>query len=118
MAGPCRGDRGALRGCVGSLGMRLGTLATIVRSKNAGPTRLTVDVLFDSAAAFARGASALTADTIAARYGRAAGEVAVHAVPEALAIKVVMPRARPAGGPFDRDVYGAQQHGPLLDLDV
>ncbi len=98
--------------------MRLGELARIVRSKNAGPTRLTIDVLFANDADYARGAVALTAEAVAMRYGRAADAVVVSTVPEALAIKVVMPRARPAGGPFDRDVYGAQQHGPLLDLAV
>ena len=35
-------------------------------------------------------------------------------VPAALALKIVLPRAITAGAPFDRDVYGAQQHGPLL----
>ena len=35
------------------------------------------------------------------------------------AIKITMPRKGPtSGAPGDRDVYGAQQHGPLLGLMI
>jgi len=30
----------------------------------------------------------------------------------------VMDRPQVAGAPGDRDIYGAQQHGPLLDVMV
>jgi hypothetical protein len=36
----------------------------------------------------------------------------------AKAIKIVLGRSVPSGSPGDRDVYGAQQHAPLLDLEV
>ncbi|MDP6739383.1 MAG: DUF4387 family protein [Planctomycetota bacterium] len=37
----------------------------------------------------------------------------------AYAIKVTFPRIGPtAGAPGDRDVYGAQQHGPLLGVMI
>ena len=39
-------------------------------------------------------------------------------VPMALAIKVTLPRPIVAGTPGDRDVYGAQQHRPLLDIEL
>ncbi|MCB1854166.1 MAG: DUF4387 family protein, partial [Halieaceae bacterium] len=32
----------------------------------------------------------------------------------ALAIKICLPREVSSGAPGDRDVYGAQQHAPLL----
>ena len=38
--------------------------------------------------------------------------------PAALAVKIVMGRAVVAGDLGDRDVYGAQQHAPLLDLEL
>lgn len=98
--------------------MRLAQLAKVIRSKNAGPTLLTIDVLFSNAADFARGRAALTAETVAERYGRPASEIEVVAVSAAHAIKIVSPRAVPAGGPGDRDAYGAQQHAPLLGIEV
>ncbi|NNE88129.1 MAG: DUF4387 domain-containing protein [Silicimonas sp.] len=98
--------------------MQLSELARVVRSKNAGPTQLTIDVLFADKAGFARGLKALTAAVVAQRYGRAETDIQVLSVPAALALKIVMPRAEPAGSPGDRDVYGAQQHAPLLDIEV
>jgi hypothetical protein len=98
--------------------MVLSELARVIRSKNAGPTLLTVDVLFADAPGFARGAAALSVAAVARCYGRAPGDVRVIAVPSANAVKIVLPRAVPAGAPGDRDVYGAQQHAPLLDLPV
>lgn len=98
--------------------MVLSDLARVIRSKNAGPTLLTVDVLFDDASDYARGVAALTVPAVARRYGRAEGEMQVMVVPVANAVKIVMPRAVPAGAPGDRDAYGAQQHAPLLDLPV
>jgi hypothetical protein len=32
-------------------------------------------------------------------------------------VKVVMPRRLVSGAPGDTDVYGAQQHAPLLSLE-
>ena len=98
--------------------MRLSDLARVVRSKNAGPTLLTIDVLFADAAAFERGSAALTPEGVAERYGRTTQQVDVIAVPAAHAVKIVLPRVTPAGAPGDRDVYGAQQHAPLLGLEV
>jgi outer membrane protein W len=93
-------------------------IARIIRSKNAGPTQLTIDVLFTDNASFQTGLAALTAEAVGVRYGRGAGEVTVIAYPPALAVKIVMNRLCTAGLPGDRDVYGAQQHGPLLGLPV
>jgi hypothetical protein len=38
--------------------------------------------------------------------------------PAALAVKIVMDRLVVSGDFGDRDVYGAQQHAPLLDLEL
>lgn len=98
--------------------MTLAEAARVVRSKNAGPLQLTIDILADDRAGYDRLASnpALTAERIAGLYGVAACEVALAHVPAALAIKITLPRPVVAGSPGDRDVYGAQQHRPLLDL--
>ena len=93
-------------------------LAHIVRSKNAGPTVLTLDVFFNDAAAYERAAAsdALTPGAVAALYGAAPQSVQRYLLPQLQAIKFSLPRALCAGTPGDGDLYGAQQHGPLLEV--
>ena len=100
--------------------MKLVELARTVRSKNAGPLKLTLDLLFAEEAAYHRAlqSPALAPSALARLYGRAEGTVAVLPYPAALAVKIVMDRAVVAGGLGDRDVYGAHQHAPLLDLEL
>lgn len=100
--------------------MRLGEAARVLRSKNAGPLTLTVDILFDDRAGYeaAVRSPSLTPERIAAAYGVAAADVSLMPVPVALAIKISLPRPIVAGSPGDRDVYGAQQHRPLLGLEL
>ena len=101
----------------------LGELAQILRSKNAGPFLITIDVMFDSMEIFQRVVSsgALTPAAVAERYGLSAEDVRVVDYSRAKAIKVTLPRlwgTRGAGSRGDRDVYGAQQHAPLLSLAI
>lgn len=98
----------------------LALTASVIRSKNAGPLTLSFDLLFPSREAFltARGSPALSAERIAALYGVPPDEVSVVAYEAANAIKIALPRSTVAGSPGDRDVYGAQQHTPLLGLEL
>jgi len=100
--------------------MRLLDAARVIRSKNAGPTTLTIDLMFNDEASFKRALAALSLSpaAIAARYGLEPSQVEVIAYPPAIAIKIVMDRKRVAGDPGDNDVYGAQQHGPLLEVEI
>jgi hypothetical protein len=47
-----------------------------------------------------------------------ADQVALIPYPPAIAIKIAMDRTIVAGNPGDRDVYGAQQHTPLLEIEL
>ena len=100
--------------------MRLMEVARVIRSKNAGPLHVTMDLMFADRAGYelASGSESLGAAAIAKRYGVPASKVAVIAYPPALAIKIVIDRPIIAGSPGDRDVYGAQQHRPLLDIEL
>ena len=102
------------------IAMRLQDIAQVIRSKNAGPRKLTLDVMFADDADYRRVASSgvLNASRIAALYGLAAQEVAVIEYPLGRAIKITMPRRLTSGDPGDRDVYGAQQHTPLLGIEL
>jgi hypothetical protein len=100
--------------------MQLQDFAQVVRSKNAGPRRLTLDLIFRNDADYQRAAQAhaLTPERIAPLYGVAADAVTVINYPFGRAIKIVVPRRIMSGDPGDRDVYGAQQHTPLLELEI
>ncbi|MEZ5854263.1 MAG: DUF4387 domain-containing protein [Hyphomicrobiaceae bacterium] len=98
--------------------MRLREAARVIRSKNAGPTQVTIDLMFDDKALYERALAApsLKAAVIAQRYGVAEAEVIPY--PAASAIKIVLPRRTIAGSPGDTDVDGAQQHRPMLDVEI
>lgn len=99
---------------------RLVELASVIRSKNAGPLTISFDLMFQTKTAYSQAARSpgLTATALAMVFDRTAQEIKVTPYPAALAIKIAMPRAVVSGSPGDRDVYGAQQHLPLLSVEV
>ncbi len=100
--------------------MKLTDIARIIRSKNAGPSVLTLDVFFIDAARMQRwlDAGGFDRERLAAVYGCAESDVRVMPMPALAVTKISLPRSVIAGTPGDRDVYGAQQHAPLLALHV
>jgi len=100
--------------------MSLAQLAQVIRSKNAGPRTTTLDVIFANEADFqrVRTSSALAPPNVARLYDVLAQDVRVIEVPDCRAIKITFPRKLTAGDPGDRDVYGAQQHARLFEVQV
>jgi hypothetical protein len=99
---------------------KLTELATLVRSKNAGPFLLTLDIIFrdrPSYEAVVR-SGILSAQSVASMYRVALADVQFFLCPEINAIKATLPRVIGSGDPLDTDVYGAQQVGPLMNLNV
>ena len=100
---------------------RIYDMAEVFRSKNAGPLFVTFDILFSEGADYRRvlGSGVLNEETIARLYDIAPEEVRIIPFEAANAIKITLPRkGGVSGGPGDRDVYGAQQHRPLVELAV
>lgn len=98
---------------------RLLDLARVVRSKNAGPYELVLDIMFKDQAIYQalQQSGQITKQCIATAYGLP--PEAIHRIvwfAPAHAVKVVMQRRIVSGAPGDSDVYGAQQHAPLLGL--
>ena len=95
-------------------------LAVLVRSKNAGPFWLTIDVMFDDEGKYrrVRDSGLITRDGIAQMFGRNPDDIIVVNHDVALAIKVSFPRPQSSGSKYDSDVYGGQQYAPLLALAV
>lgn len=99
--------------------MRLYDLARVMRSKNAGPFTLTVDLMFADREDFERALAVLEPAGIGEMYGVDRGQVRIVPFERVLTIKVTMPRAgASSGAPGDTDVYGSQQHFPLGYIEV
>jgi hypothetical protein len=99
---------------------KLGELARLIRSKNAGPFELTFDVMFDDPAAFerVRASGALTRELIASIYRLPVEQVKFFVVPAALAFKASIPRPRFQSDVLDSDNHGGQQYAPLIDIEI
>jgi hypothetical protein len=98
----------------------LGDLAEIVRSKNAGPFWMTLDVIFNDTGAYEWVASqqVITAHTVAALYRVDPATVHVFQMPAITVIKASFPRRVPQGGIADSDMHSGQQQVPLAQLLV
>ena len=99
----------------------LSDLATIIRSKNAGPFRITFDILFSDPEKYnaVRDSGAVTKRSIADAYNIKEGDItSLFHVDMANAIKVTLRRPRAQGAFGESDIYGCQQHVPLLSLAV
>jgi hypothetical protein len=95
-------------------------LAKVCKSKNAGPFELTIDVVFDNADTFRKvnATGVLCSELFARLYNVPSEMVLFTPYDAAFAFKATLPRLVPAGDFGDTDVYGCQQHAPLLDVDV
>ncbi len=100
--------------------MRLGDCARLLRSKNAGPFMLTMDLLFPDTASYekARDCGLLDREQVALLYGVEPSLVKVFLVPDVLAVKISFPRPIPSGGEGDNDIYGCQYMAKLARLPM
>ena len=96
-------------------------LAKIVRSKNAGPYRLTFDIVFNDRQIYQRvkDSKVITRELIAGLY-----HIPVEGVTDfiefdsGMAFKATIVRPIAQGSVGDADIYGAQQHAPLLTIEI
>lgn len=87
---------------------RLGDAVRAVRSKNAGPFMVTVDIFCGTDAAFQRVNAAVTAAAVARLYRVDPERVGRYELPALRAVKFSFPRPVPQGSRGDRDMHGAQ----------
>ena len=98
--------------------MRLGDLALGIRSKNAGPFTVTVDVFCGSADAYARIGSLLTTQRVAELYRVEADSVRRFELPDLEVLKFSFPRPVRQGSRLDRDMHAAQFAVLLAELEI
>ena len=97
---------------------RVGDLARLVRSKNAGPFWMTMDIMFEDEETYirVRNSGVINAEAIGRLYRVPAASAVVVNHDLARAIKVSFPRVVSSGAPSDGDIFGGQQYAPLLDV--
>ena len=99
----------------------LSQVAKVIRSKNAGPFELALDIIFNDEASYrdVRSQNLFTPQHIAQLHQMAEEDIlAIRYFDAANAVKIVLERPVASGDLGDRDVYGAQQHAPLLGMRV
>jgi hypothetical protein len=98
---------------------KLPDLAEVIRSKNSGPYELTFDIIFKTEDIYKAVvcAGVINKTSFASLYGISPEDIMeiVHFDP-AKAVKVTIVRPVPSGDLRETDVYGAQQHAPLMNF--
>jgi len=96
-------------------------IAYIIRSKNAGPFLITLDIFFKSKEIYERikKRDIINIKKISELF-KVPKEVIVgiYHIDDINAIKITLRRLIPSGSIFDKDIYGAQQHYPLLRIEI
>ncbi|PTM39516.1 DUF4387 domain-containing protein [Bosea sp. 124] len=100
---------------------KLKDVADIVRSKNAGPYRITFDILFKDKSRYeaVRATGAINPAAVARAYGIEVSQISsFFEIDMANAIKITIKRPRAQGTAGDGDMYGCQHHVPMMEIDV
>ncbi|MDX3658986.1 DUF4387 domain-containing protein [Streptomyces sp. ID05-26A] len=95
-----------------------GDLALEVRSKNAGPFWVTMELFLRDESGYALAAGTVDANLVASLYDVRAEDVQIFRIPSLNVVKISFPRPVPQGGLRDRDVHAGQHHVPLASLRV
>jgi hypothetical protein len=100
--------------------MTLTDLASLIRSKNAGPFNLTFDIMFADPASYLRvkRSGVLNVAMFAKLYRTAPEQVRFWECDNALAFKFSIPRPIFQGELGDGDLHGGQQFAPLMQIEV
>lgn len=96
----------------------LGTLVQKVRSKNAGPFWLTIDIFCGSDAAYAQVQSQLKTAQVAQALGANSQDLKRFDIASLNAIKISLPRPTTQGSIHDRDMHGASWAALIAEMDI
>jgi hypothetical protein len=96
-------------------------LAKVIRTKNSGPFILTIDIIFKEKEVYEKlkNMDYFSKKFWADLYGiKESDVISVIYFDPVYAVKANIRRKVPSGSPGDTDVYGAQQHAPLLEVKI
>ena len=97
---------------------RLGDMVTKVRSKNAGPFWLTIDIFCGSDLAFRSVSNGLQTSAVAALLSTPQDRVKRFDIADLNVIKISVPRPQPQGTLRDRDMHGAATAAIVADMQI
>jgi hypothetical protein len=100
--------------------LTLADLALEVRSKNAGPFWVTMELFMRAADGYAIVADPafLNERLIASLYDIAGADIQIFRIPALNVVKISFPRPVAQGSLRDRDIHAGQHHVPLAMLPV
>lgn len=98
----------------------LGELAKLIRSKNAGPFVMTIDIMFADEETYnkVKKAGILNRQLIADTYQISENQVQLFEVDNCFAYKASIPRPYFQGDILDSDSHAGQQYAPFVDIEV
>ena len=96
----------------------LGELVQKVRSKNAGPFWLTIDIFCGTDAAFEDVRRRLDTEKVAARLGANSPDLKRFDIASLNVIKISLPRPSVQGAVDDRDMHGASWAALISEMDI
>jgi len=101
--------------------MLLKDIAKVIRSKNAGPFEMTMDIIFKNKDDYMmiKSGGYISKELISRIYHVPIERIITFVYFDAAnAIKITLPRLRPQGTIGETDMHAAQQHVPLMDILV
>jgi len=99
---------------------KLTDIASVIRSKNSGPYELTLDIIFNDFDIYeqVKKSGFINNELICRLYNISPDKIiGIIAFDPAKAIKATIKRSLCSGDLGETDVYGAQQHAPLLNIE-
>ncbi len=96
----------------------LSDVAAKIRSKNAGPFWLTIDIFCDSVEAFEQACLIADNTRVAERLGTTPEKLDRYEIADLNVLKFSLPRPQIQGTRFDRDMHGASFANLLGDLSL
>lgn len=101
--------------------VKLYEISKVLRSKNSGPFELTMDVILDGEEVYnkVKESGVITKELICELYNIKEEDISTLTFFDAaLAFKVTIKRPVDSGSIGETDVYGSQQHAPLMGIEI
>jgi len=98
----------------------IGTIAKYVRSKNAGPFWVTIDIFFDDMNSYnkVKNSPNVNRAAFAKMFNTSKENSKIYYLPDIQVIKISVPRNIPQGGPTEYDMHAGQQYIDVSDLAI
>jgi len=98
--------------------VKLGQIVEKIRSKNAGPFWLTIDIFCGSSDAFGQTCRCLTTAQVADLFQTDANRIKRFDIADLNVVKFSLKRPEIQGSVADRDMHGASWAALVADLDI